>query len=446
LKNRIFNIYIIAFVVFILISAIVLYFMNVNLIKDTKNINNIFVKSVSLQLLSESLQKNIYSFQIYQKDTSVEAFKKDIFTLKRRLEIIADKIRPYSNQDEIIQSIRTTLKEYSNNFMDYLSLQDNINKQKYYLNIAKSSFLKENKDISGYDFSSEIDKIDLFIYKYLNTYNIQYIQTAKQLYLKLKKTIQNNNGIHKKNKEQLLFQLDEFQRIFVNIAELITKLGINYKSGINGDLHLLQYQLKQKISKLIGRITKIKKRIVQKKRQKLKAIFIIFNLMILLIATYLAIRIIKIFKEIRMKILSIIAEENFEVQDNLFKSELKKLDNFLLIKSNLIETYNISKHKIFDLIDEIHRYLAEIRKRSQDVDWSILNEKSNMNQNILKIINQAIKNSDILIQKSEVNVKRTIELIILIQEKSEIINQQFEIVLKNFKKILKSLKIMRKYI
>ena len=72
--------------------------MNVNLIKDTKNINNIFVKSVSLQLLSESLQKNIYSFQIYQKDTSVEAFKKDIFTLKRRLEIIADKIRPYSNQ------------------------------------------------------------------------------------------------------------------------------------------------------------------------------------------------------------------------------------------------------------------------------------------------------------------------------------------------------------
>jgi len=53
-----------------------------------------------------------------------------------------------------------------------------------------------------------------------------------------------------------------------------------------------------------------------------------------------------------------------------------------------------------------------------------------MNQNILKIINQAIKNSDILIQKSEISVERTIELITQILEKSELINKEFDVILK----------------
>jgi hypothetical protein len=87
----------------------------------------------------------------------------------------------------------------------------------------------------------------------------------------------------------------------------------------------------------------------------------------------------------------------------------------------------------------VHQYLAEIRKRSQDIDWSRLNEKSKMNQNILKLINQAIKNSDILIQKSEISIKRTIELIVQIVEKSELINKEFDIILTKLETTIKNI-------
>ena len=422
-------------VVFILI---IIFAISLNRKVATEKANKIFSESIKVKNYLYKIERDEHKFRTYKNSKHIEDYKKHLYRLIKQIDMLKGEFKKFDNIDKTVTKLKKRLFEYKKGFQEFIKRRAEIDKDRgviYYLRVIKNEFLIKNREVKNYDFSNNLLILELIIKNYIISHNTNYSIKFSRYYEKFRyKIIQANI----KNRDELIYHLDEYKKYFAKLIEISTIIGNSQEAGIIGDMRIEVYKAHEQIDIIIKRAEKIRSKKLKKLDRDSDIANLSLSIFLILLTLLIFRRVIKAVQEFEdltknLAVNSILTKVELDdkngldgVSENMaiFTSNIKTFltEHEILIKSgeNEIKNLKLEINKLQTSSKHFENLLSKYKPISKKIESEIKLIFTNLENNRLK---------------SSINMDsdRGTELIVLIKESVETIEQLSRVGSNNFK-------------